>query len=127
MLTAWKEREAGYRSRRARIEQAQGHVPAYAEEVEVARLRPSRATPEEVEEQEEAERDEERTEAIGDALTGPEMTAESVEDGRGDSDGDGARPEPAEAGALRASTTREERRERRRRQRQNRRKHGRQR
>jgi SecD/SecF fusion protein len=39
VLTAWKEREPAYRARRARIEQASGgKVPAFAEEIEVAKL-----------------------------------------------------------------------------------------
>ncbi len=38
VLTAWKEREPAYRARRARIEQAVGKVPAFAEEIEVAKI-----------------------------------------------------------------------------------------
>ena len=38
VLTAWKEREPAYARRRARIEQTMGKVPAYAEDVDIARL-----------------------------------------------------------------------------------------
>ncbi len=46
VLTHWKEREAGYRARRARIEEDVGHVPAYAErsaDVDPVAKRPRRA------------------------------------------------------------------------------------
>jgi SecD/SecF fusion protein len=46
VLTHWKEREAGYRARRARIEGELGHVPAYAAgatDVEPVTKRPRRA------------------------------------------------------------------------------------
>jgi SecD/SecF fusion protein len=48
VLTAWKEREPGYRGRRMRLEEAMGYVPAFPEENVVAKL-------EEVEEAEEPE------------------------------------------------------------------------
>src|SRR5918994_5282662 len=38
VLTAWKEREPGYRGRRARLEEAMGHVPAFPEENGVAKV-----------------------------------------------------------------------------------------
>ena len=48
VLTAWKEREPAYARRRARIEETMGHVPAYAEDVDIARL--GGASPEEEDE-----------------------------------------------------------------------------
>ncbi len=38
VLTAWKEREPAYRSRRARIIEAMGYVPTFPEQNEVARI-----------------------------------------------------------------------------------------
>ena len=38
VLTAWKEREPAYRSRRARILEAMGYVPAFPEDNVVARI-----------------------------------------------------------------------------------------
>ena len=38
VLTAWKEREPAYARRRARIQETMGYVPAYAEDVDIARL-----------------------------------------------------------------------------------------
>ena len=43
VLTAWKEREPAFARRRERIEQALGYVPAFAEEIEIARLARGRA------------------------------------------------------------------------------------
>jgi SecD/SecF fusion protein len=50
VLTAWKEREPGFARRRARITEADGTVPAYADEVALAKLSDdseSEAVPEE--------------------------------------------------------------------------------
>ena len=51
VLTAWKEREPAFARRRQRIAEAQGFVPAFAEEMEVAKLRPEDEglSPEEIE------------------------------------------------------------------------------
>jgi len=38
VLTAWKEREPGYARRRARIAEVEGNVPAFADEVALAKL-----------------------------------------------------------------------------------------
>jgi SecD/SecF fusion protein len=38
VLTAWKEREPGFARRRARIAEVDGTVPAFADEVTLARL-----------------------------------------------------------------------------------------
>jgi SecD/SecF fusion protein len=40
VLTAWKEREAGYQRRRARIESTIGAVPAFADDMDVAKVGP---------------------------------------------------------------------------------------
>src|SRR5665811_2219002 len=51
VLTAWKEREPGFIRRRERIEEAGGSVPAFADEVALARLGDDTETDEEIEEQ----------------------------------------------------------------------------
>ena len=38
VLTAWKEREPGYARRRERIAELEGRVPAFADEIELAKL-----------------------------------------------------------------------------------------
>jgi SecD/SecF fusion protein len=38
VLTAWKEREPGFVRRRTRIAEVEGHVPAYADEIQMASL-----------------------------------------------------------------------------------------
>ena len=38
VLTAWKEREPGFARRRARIAEVEGRVPAFADEIELAKL-----------------------------------------------------------------------------------------
>ena len=122
VLTAWKEREPAFRRRRERIEQSQGYVPAFAEEIEVAKLRPEEETEEELEELEVEEKKAESVEAIGDALTSEDLEEQAAEGG----DGAGEPAEPlvgAEAGPARAE--RQARNAKRRRQRQRRRKHGR--
>jgi SecD/SecF fusion protein len=127
VLTAWKEREPAFRGRRERIEKAVGYVPAFAEEIEVAKLRADEEAPEVEEEAiEEAERMERKQEVVEDL-------AGAVSDDR--LAGDGApeaapeEPEPlvgAEAGAGPSpSAERKQRNAKRRRQRQRRRKHGR--
>ncbi len=112
VLTAWKEREAGYARRRTRIAEVEGTVPAYADEVELAKL------------SDDDELDEQITARVADAAgereAGAVATAERT--------GDGARPaagrEPA--GPDPASVERRARNEERRARRaQRRRKHGR--
>ena len=49
VLNAWKEREPAYRRRRARIEQIDGTVPAFADDVEVAKLSTDDETDEQIE------------------------------------------------------------------------------
>jgi SecD/SecF fusion protein len=57
VLTAWKEREPEYQGRRERIESATGVVPAFAEEVPVAKVGEAEE-PVPVEEEEEEEEEE---------------------------------------------------------------------
>jgi SecD/SecF fusion protein len=116
VLTAWKEREPAFRRKRARIEESTGHVPAFVEELEVAKL------PAEPEEAEEVEAEE---------AAGEEREPEVAPAGSAPDRGDGAGGEGAEeplVGAGASAEAREQRRQRnarRRRQRQRRRKHGR--
>ncbi len=50
VLTAWKEREPGFERRRARIAAADGTVPAFADEIELAKLSDDTETDAEIEE-----------------------------------------------------------------------------
>ncbi len=111
VLTAWKEREPGFARRRARIAEVDGTVPAFADDIEMAKL------------SEDVESDEEiaagiaaHSEAAAVATTTPTI------------DGEGSRPsangestEPVDQ----AAAERRERNESRRARRQQRRKHGR--
>jgi SecD/SecF fusion protein len=121
VLTAWKEREPAYRHRRARIAQIDGTVPAYAEDVEVAKLSSDDETDEEIEaaiaeKQREARGDAEPAEAETEAIA-PAALAESLShDGADDAS---AEPESDSRAAERAA--RRERRQKR----GGRRKHGR--
>jgi SecD/SecF fusion protein len=110
VLNAWKEREPSFEQRRERIAAAHGSVPAFADELEVARL--DDEAPEEVDAPVARQEPEPQPSAVA--------TAEPPS-------GDGAEPVPdAEpAGADPASAERRERNQRRRERRQQRRKHGR--
>ncbi len=103
VLTAWKEREPGFVRRRERILAADGRVPAFVDDTDLARLE-----------------DEEAAEAVPQAEAEEEqpvlVTAEPTGGDGADPVGDGADPEAAE---------RRERNRRRRERRQQRRKHGR--
>jgi len=104
VLTAWKEREPGFARRRERIAEAGGIVPAYADEVALARLGDDTETDEEIE-----------------AKLAPVAAAEP-------SAGNGGDPAAEEAPAGEpdpADEARRERNEKRRERRQKRRKHGR--
>jgi len=115
VLTAWKEREPGFVRRRLRIEEVEGgHVPAYADDIEMAKL----------------SRDDEREaaaapvveEPAAEAAPGAVATVERTEDGGGNgaasfTNGDGDGDE--------ASAERRKRNAERRARRQARRKHGR--
>jgi SecD/SecF fusion protein len=116
VLTAWKEREPGFIRRRLRIEEVEGgRVPAYADDIEMAKLG----------------RDDEREaaaapvveEPAAEAAPGAVATVERTEDGGGNgaaslTNGDGD-------GSDEASTERRKRNAERRARRQARRKHGR--
>ncbi len=108
VLTAWKEREPGYAKRRERIAAADGTVPAFADEVELAKLG-----------------DDPDAEGDGDAVPAEDPAVDAVEieeDGSPPTDGAGeapGAPDSAETAERRARNA--ERRERR----QRRRKHGR--
>jgi SecD/SecF fusion protein len=118
VLTAWKEREPTFRGRRKRIEDAMGRVPAFAEEIAVAKLG---------EEPTAAEAEEEPV------ATQPEPDAVAAEPDAVAAEPDGekpgrAEPEPERVVGTGAGEQKPQRREKpakRRRQRQRRRKHGR--
>ncbi len=105
VLTAWKEREPGFARRRERIAAIDGTVPAFADDVELAKLSDDSETEGEIEE---------------------ELAAVAVADPPRGNGGDPApkeeRPAPA---ADPAAAERRERDERRRERRKQRRKHGR--
>jgi SecD/SecF fusion protein len=112
VLTAWKEREAGYRRRRTRIAEVEGTVPAYADEVELAKL------------SDDDERDEQIAAGVEDAArereAGAVATAERTDDGAAPvANGEPAEPDPVSA------ERRARNEERRARRAQRRRKHGR--
>ncbi len=112
VLTAWKEREPGFARRRARIAEFEGRVPAFADEIELAKL------------SDDTESDEEIAEAVAaqqDAK--PKVGAVATIEPPGGGDGaspssNGEPPDPADA-------ERRERDERRKERRRQRRKHGR--
>jgi SecD/SecF fusion protein len=111
VLTAWKEREAGFARRRTRIAEVEGTVPAYADEVELAKLSDD-------------ERDEQIEARVEDAAsereTGAVATVERTGDGaKPEANGEPAGPDPASA------ERRARNEERRARRAQRRRKHGR--
>ncbi len=117
VLNAWKEREPSFQQRRQRIAAAHGSVPAFADEIEVARL----------------DDDEEvsgvaEVEGPASAELEPEPQASAVATAEPPVDGDGTDlsvdGEPTSA-ADPASAERRERNQRRRERRQQRRKHGR--
>jgi SecD/SecF fusion protein len=116
VLTAWKEREPGFVRRRQRIaEDAGGQVPAYADEIEMAKLQRDDET-----EATAAARLEDA--AAAEAAPGPVATAERPEDsGNGGSSRDNGDTDAAAA----ASAERRQRNTERRARRQARRKHGR--
>jgi SecD/SecF fusion protein len=116
VLTAWKEREPGFVRRRLRIaEDGGGKVPAYADEIEMAKLQRDDET-----EANAAARHEEA--AAAEAAPEAVATAERPEEtGNGGSSRDNGDTDSAEA----ASAERRQRNAERRARRQARRKHGR--
>jgi SecD/SecF fusion protein len=106
VLTAWKEREPGFKRRREKIAEAGDGVPAFADEIAMARLGEDDETDEEIEEK---------------LAPAPVAAAESPGNG-----GDPAVQEEAPAAAPDPEAQeRRERNEKRRERRQKRRKHGR--
>ena len=121
VLTAWKEREHSYRSRRARIEDSMGYVPAFPEENVVAKVGDEEPEgPADTEAAPPAKR-----EAAPPAPPPPPVATAQDADGAGDG-ADGASAEEDELVGAGADPLRERAREqRRRRQQRRRRKHGR--
>jgi len=115
VLTAWKEREPGFARRRARIAELDGTVPAFADDVTLAKLGEDSESDAEIEEELAAQR-EARPPA------GAVATAELPAGNGGDPATDGEASSPA---ADPAEAERRERQEKRRERRQKRRKHGR--
>jgi SecD/SecF fusion protein len=117
VLTAWKEREPSFARRRERIAALEGSVPAFADEVELAKLGDGEESDAELDAAIASQR-EVQPKAGAVAMAEPEP------------DGDGAQPSsngepPAPAAADPDSIARRERDERRRERRKQRRKHGR--
>jgi SecD/SecF fusion protein len=113
VLTAWKEREPGFARRRARIAEVEGRVPAFADEIELAKLG-------------EEEGDEQIAAGV-EAKEEPRASAVATVKRPGDGDGVGpsSNGEPPSTTVDPAAAERRERDEHRRARRQQRRKHGR--
>ncbi len=118
VLTAWKEREPAFARRRERIAAVEGTVPAFADEIEIAKLE---------EEDGEASDAELEREIAAEPAAQPKASAVATAEPEAEAEADGGDPkrngeppavDPAEA-------ARRERNERRRERRQQRRKHGR--
>jgi SecD/SecF fusion protein len=105
VLTAWKEREPGFARRRSRIAEIDGSVPAFADDVALAKLGDDSQTDAEIEQE-----------------LAPVAVAEPPGGNGGDPAAEGEAPAPA---TDPASVERRERNARRRERRQKRRKHGR--
>ncbi len=114
VLTAWKEREAGFVRRRERIAALEGSVPAYADEIELAKLADDEETDVELEEAIAAEKEPQpKVGAVATAEAEPQH-----EGGDPLSNGEPPATDPA-------TVEQRERQERRRERRKQRRKHGR--
>jgi SecD/SecF fusion protein len=111
VLTAWKEREPGFARRRERIAAIDGSVPAFADEIELAKLGDGEATDAELEEAVAAKEEKPKAGAV--ATVEPEPSAAGPS-----SNGEPPAVDPT-------SIAKRERDERRRSRRQQRRKHGR--
>jgi SecD/SecF fusion protein len=114
VLTAWKEREVGYAERRRRLAAEDGTVPAFAGDIEVAKLD---------EKPELKDRAPGATDAQLEAQPSPGAVVMADQDG-----GDGAAPKVADSSPVSsdpAAAERQERNARRRERRRQRRKHGR--
>ncbi len=115
VLTAWKEREPGFARRRERIAAIDGSVPAFADEIELARIAEDGEETDLELEEEIASKREERPKASAVATVEPAS--------RSDGGGPSSNGEPPEVDP--AAVARRERDERRRERRKQRRKHGR--
>jgi SecD/SecF fusion protein len=114
VLTAWKEREPGFARRRERIAALDGSVPAFADDVELAKLADDSETEAEIDDGPAA------TEREAQRPAGAVATAEPERDGVGpSSNGETAAAEQASAERRQRNAERRERRQ------QRRRKHGR--
>jgi SecD/SecF fusion protein len=115
VLTAWKEREPGFIRRRERIAAIEGSVPAFADEVELARIgEDGEATDAELEAEIASQREEQ-------PKAGAVATVEPPPEGDGGDPSSNGEPAAADP----AAAARRERNEARRARRQRRRKHGR--
>jgi SecD/SecF fusion protein len=129
VLTAWKERDPEVRARHDRIALASGEVPAFAEEIAVAKL--SEVEEEEVEEVEEPEEPLTPASQAAGRRSQADVLREAGLAGEEDGAGDGAPDDVSEGRLIGASgdgegsAKRRERSEKRSRRRQRRRKHGR--
>ncbi len=112
VLTAWKEREPGFARRRARIAELEGRVPAFADEIELAKL------------SDDTESDAEIAEAVA-AQQDVKPKAGTVATIEPPGEGDGASPSSNGEPPDPADAERHERDERRKERRRQRRKHGR--
>jgi SecD/SecF fusion protein len=121
VLTAWKEREPGFVRRRERIAAVSGSVPAYADEIELAKLSDDGASDAEIDAAGAARREADQAPLAPTAT--PVAGAEAPEAEPPAPAGDGAAPVDEADSAE--SAERRERNERRRARRQQRRKHGR--
>jgi len=116
VLTAWKEREPGFVRRRRRIAEAEGgSVPAYADDIEMAKLGRD-------DEREEAEPAAVRNEPAAEVAPGAVATAERTSDGSGNGSGSLTNGDTDDGAS---SAERRKRNAERRERRQARRKHGR--
>ena len=75
VLNAWKEREPAYRRRRARIEELEGTVPAFADDIAVAKLSSDEETDEQIEAGIAAKRREEDRDGVAVLTEVPEAEA----------------------------------------------------
>jgi SecD/SecF fusion protein len=118
VLNAWKEREPGFARRRERIVSADGRVPAFVDEAELARLDDEAVAKVESDEEEALLQQDARPPA------GAVATAEPPGGGDGSDPASNGEP-PAPAASDPAAAERRERNKQRRERRQQRRKHGR--
>jgi SecD/SecF fusion protein len=112
VLTAWKEREPGFARRRLRIVEAEGSVPAFADDIVVAQLGDDDESEAEIAAEASAEA------AAGQRAPGAVATVERTSEGNGGDPASNGEPDPAAA-------ERRQRNAERRARRQQRRKHGR--